>query len=64
MASRFYGINKGGMAPKDITESGSTTSSGLEVQIDLTKVTSKLDAIQMLQAIENYLATVETGPIA
>lgn len=64
MASRFYGINKGGMQPKDVTEATSTTSSGVEVQIDLTKVTSKLDAIQMLQAIENYLATTETNPIA
>ena len=64
MASRFYGINKGGMQPKDVTESGATTNSGVEVQIDLTKVTSKLDAIQMLEAIENYLATIETNPIA
>ena len=64
MASRFYGVNKGGMQPKDVTESASTTSSGVELQIDLTKVTSKIDALQALEAIENYIATVEFNPIS
>lgn len=63
MASRFYGINVGGMAPKDVTESAATTTSAVEVQIDLAKTTSKIAAIQCLQAIENYLATIETNPI-
>lgn len=64
MASRFYGINKGGMMPKNVTEAASTNSAGVEVQIDLAKVTSKLDAIQMLEAISNYIATVELNPIS
>jgi hypothetical protein len=50
--------------PKDVTEAASTNSAGVEVQIDLAKVTSKLDAIQMLEAISNYIATVELNPIS
>lgn len=64
MASRFYGVNKGAMMPKDVTESGSTTSSGVEVAIDLTKVTSKIDALNCLEAIQDYIATIELNPIS
>lgn len=64
MASRYYGVDKGAMQPTDVTEDSSTTSSGLEVAIDLTKITSKIDAIQCLEAVKNYLQTKETEPIA
>lgn len=63
MASRFYGINVGGMQPKDVTESGSTTSSAIELQIDLTKCTDKLQAVQLVEALQNYLQTTESNPI-
>lgn len=64
MASRFYGVNVGAMQPKDVTESGSTTSSAVEVAIDLTKCTDKLQALQQLEAIVNYIRTTESNPIA
>lgn len=63
MASRYYGVSVGAMQPKDVTEGASTNSTAVELQIDLTKCTDKLQAIQALEAIKNYLQTVETNPI-
>lgn len=51
------------MQPKDVTESGSTTSSAIELQIDLTKCTDKLQAVQLVEALQNYLQTTESNPI-
>jgi hypothetical protein len=64
MASVYYGVNTGAMQPVDVTESGSTTSSGVELVIDLSKVTTRIVALQCLEAIKNYLVTKETDPIA
>jgi hypothetical protein len=64
MASRFYAVDKGQMMPKDVTEGAATATKGVEVQIDLAKVTSKLDAIQCLEAITSYIATIEFNPIS
>ena len=64
MASRFYGINVGGMQPNNVTESASTTSSAVELQIDLAKVSNPMYVHQMLEAIKNYLRTKESNPIA
>ena len=63
MASRFYGVNVGAMQPKDVTEGASTNSTALEVAIDLTKCTDKLQAVNMLKTVLNYIETVETNPI-
>lgn len=64
MASRFYGISVGGQQPKDVTESGSTTTSAVELSVDLTKCTDKLQVVLALDALKNYIQTVETNPIA
>lgn len=52
------------MQPKDVTEGASTGSLAVEVQVDLSKVTDKLQVVQALTAIMNYLQTTETNPIA
>jgi hypothetical protein len=64
MASRFYGANVGQMQPKDIVEGASTNSTAVELAVDLTKVTDKLQVIQCVKGILNYLQTVETNPVA
>lgn len=64
MASRYYGVNVGAMMPKDVTEAASTNSSAVEVQIDLTKTTDKLQVVNMLTAIINYIQTTENNPIS
>lgn len=51
------------MQPTDVTESGSTTSSAVEISIDLTKTTSKIAVLQALEALINYLITKESDPI-
>ena len=63
MASRYYGANVGAMTKLNVTEDSSTTSSAVELQIDLAKVTSKLAVLQALDALRDYLITVETDPI-
>lgn len=63
MASRFYGVNVGAMQPKDVAEGAATNSTAVEVQIDLAKTTDKLQVVQMLTAILNYIQTTETNPI-
>lgn len=63
MASRFYGVNVGAMQPKDVTEGASTNSTAVELQVDLSKTTDKLQVIQALTSILSYLETVETNPI-
>lgn len=64
MASRFYGVNVGQMQPKDVAEAASTNSTAVELQVDLSKVTDKLQVVQCLEAIANYIKTTETNPIA
>jgi len=64
MASRFYGVNVGAMQPKDVTEAASTNTTAVEVQVDLSKTTDKLQVVQMLTSILNYIQTTETNPIA
>lgn len=63
MASRYYGVNVGGMNPKDVTEAASTNSTAVEVQVDLSKTTDKLQVVQCLEGILNYIKTTETNPI-
>lgn len=64
MASRFYAVDKGQDMTFDVTESSSTQSKGIEVQVDLAKVTSNLQVIDGLKAIINYIKSVETDPVA
>jgi len=51
------------MQPTDVTESASTTSSAVEIQIDLTKTTSRIAVLQALEALKNYLRVKENDPI-
>lgn len=64
MASRYYGVNVGAMMPADVTEAASTNSAAVEVQIDLAKTTDKLQVVNMLTAIINYIQTTENNPIS
>jgi hypothetical protein len=63
MASRYYGADVGAMNKTHVTEDSSTNTKAVEVSIDLAKTTSKLAVLQALDAIRDYLITVETDPI-
>jgi hypothetical protein len=64
MASRFYAIDKGGNKMTDVTEGAATGSKGVEIQVDLSKVTSKIDTLQALETLKQYIITRETDPLA
>lgn len=64
MADRFYGIAVGGQLPKDVTESGSTTSAAIELRISDTAYTTKKHVLMALEGLEAYLQLKETSPIA
>lgn len=64
MADRFYGVALGGGLPVNVTEAASTTSAVFEFRINDTAYASKTQALAALEAIENYIATKETQPIA
>lgn len=64
MASRFYGIDLGGNKPTDVTEGAATGSKGVEIQVDLSKVTRRTDILLLVEALQHYLITRETDPAA
>lgn len=65
MADRFFGIAIGGMQPKDVTEGAATGGAGapVELRINDTVYANKIQVIQGLEAIANYLKTTEGNPI-
>jgi len=64
MADRFYSVVKGEHFPSQVTEGSSTSSEAIELRVSDTIYTNKIDVILALEAIKNYLITVETSPIA
>ncbi len=64
MADRYYGVAIGGRLPQDVTEAGTTTSAAVELRISDSAYASKLLVLNALEAIETYLQTKETEPIA
>jgi hypothetical protein len=64
MADRFYGIAVGGKLPTDVTEAASTTSLAIELRVSDSAYANKLYIIEAVEALEAYLATIETSPIA
>ena len=65
MADRFYSVSKGEHLPELVTEGGSTSGEAIELRVNDSVYTSKLDVILGLTAILNYLKTTrETSPIA
>lgn len=56
MASVFIGYNQGqDLSPDNATEGAATGSTDVEVRIDTTKFTTRMDTIQILRAIVRYL---------
>lgn len=64
MADRFYSVIKGEHFPSQVTEGSSTSSEAIELRINDSIYTNKIDVILGLRAILGYLETRETSPIA
>lgn len=64
MADRFYSVIKGEHFPSQVTEGSSTSSEAIELRVADSIYTNKIDVILALKAIQGYLETQETSPIA
>lgn len=64
MADKFYSVVLGEEMTHEVTEGSSTSGEAIELRVSDTIYTNKLDVLMGLEAIENYLASVETSPIA
>jgi len=64
MADRFYSLIKGEHSTWQVTEGASTSGEAVELRVNDSIYTTKLDVILLLEVLENYLATTETSPIA
>jgi hypothetical protein len=64
MADRFYSVIKGEHLPSQVTEGSSTSAEAIELRVNDTIYTNKIDVILGLRAILGYLETRETSPIA
>ena len=64
MADKFYSVILGESLPSQVTEGDSTSSEAIELRVADSIYTTKLDVILGLKAIQGYLETKETSPIA
>lgn len=64
MADRFYSVVLGESLPSQVTEGSSTSSEAIELRVSDSIYSNKMAVIEGLRAIEGYLKTVETSPIA
>ncbi len=64
MADRFLSVIKGEFLPSQVPEGSSTSSEAIELRINDSVYTNKLDVILALKAIQSSLETSETSPIA
>lgn len=64
MADRFYSVVKGEGLPSQVTEGSSTSSEAIELRVNDSIYTTKLDVILGVRALLAYLETKETSPIA
>lgn len=64
MADKFYSVVLGEEMTHEVTEGSSTSSEAIELRVNDSIYTTKLDVILGLEAIMNHLKSTETSPIA
>lgn len=64
MADKFYSVTVGEQLPHQVTEGSSTSSEAIELRVADSAYSDRLAVINGVEAILNYLKTVETTPIA
>jgi hypothetical protein len=64
VADRFYSIILGEQIPVQVTEGASTSSEAVELRVSDTIYADKKAVLLGLKAIQGYLETRETTPIA
>ena len=64
MADRFYSVILGEGLASQVTEGASTSGEAIELRVADSIYSDKLAVLIGVEAIEQYLATTETTPIA
>lgn len=64
MADKFYSCILGEQLTHQVTEGGSTSGEAIELRVNDSVYSNKLQVIEALNALKHYLMTVETNPIA
>jgi hypothetical protein len=64
LADRFYSVILGEGLAHLVTEGSSTSGEAIELRVSDSIYANKLNVIIGVEAIEQYLATTETSPIA
>jgi len=64
MADKFYSLIKGESNAWQVTEGASTSGEAVELRVNDSIYTTKLDVILLVEVLEDYLKTKETSPIA
>lgn len=64
MADKYYSVIKGESLPYQVTEGSSTSSEAIELRVSDTVYANKLDVILALNAIVEFMKSVETSPVA
>ena len=64
MADKFYSVIKGEQLPHQVTEGASTSSEAIELRVNDSVYSSKMDVLLGVRAILHYLENTETDPIA
>jgi len=64
MADRFYSVVRGEQLPVQVTEGAASSAEAIELRVNDSVYSNKLDVILGVRALLAYLETRETNPIA
>jgi hypothetical protein len=64
MADRFYSLVKGENNTYEVTEGAATSGEAVELRVNDSIYTTKLDVILLIKVLEDYFNATETSPIA
>lgn len=64
MADRFYSVVTGENFPHQVTEGAASSAEAIELRVNDSVYSKKLDVILGVEALLRYLKATETSPIA
>lgn len=64
MADRFYSVVLGEQRVDQVTEGASTSSEAIELRVNDSVYTNKLQVLHAIDALRRFIQTRETSPIA
>lgn len=64
MADKFYSLSKGEQMEWQVTEGSSTSGEAIELRVNDSIFSDKLEVQLAIEVLENYFVCKETNPIA